>query len=53
MKKLLAILLLCLLPAWALGEAPPAGAVLLASGPLEHDGSVTLLPSDTTVWLQG
>jgi alpha-glucosidase len=38
-----------------LGKKPvalPAGAVLLASGPLEHDGSVTLLPSDTTVWLQ-
>lgn len=39
-----------------LGKKPaalPAGTVLLASGPLEADGSVTLLPSDTTVWLQG
>jgi len=37
-----------------LGTTPialPAGEVLLASGPLEHDGGIALLPSDTTVWL--
>ena len=33
--------------------ALPAGELLLSSGPLERDGSITLLPSDTTVWLQG
>ena len=51
MKKLLAILLLCLLPALALGEAPPAGAVLLPQSsdiPLFlADGRIVLLPVRT------
>ncbi len=51
MKKLLAILLLCLLPAWALAEAPPAGAVLLPQSsdiPLFlADGRIVLLPVRT------
>ncbi|MGI6691841.1 MAG: hypothetical protein ACOX63_13520 [Christensenellales bacterium] len=49
MKKLLAVLLLCLLPACALAEAPPAGAVLLprvVDNPLFlPDGRIVLLPA--------
>lgn len=35
----------------AASVALPAGEVLLASGPIDHDGALVLLPPDTTVWL--
>ena len=38
-----------------LGAKPvalPAGELLLSSGPLERDGTIALLPSDTTVWMR-